>query len=315
MIGSITEHIGRTPLLHLQRISKSVDGNVLAKLEYLNPCGSKKDRVALHIIEAAEAQGILGKGQHIIELTSGNMGTGLALICQSRGYPFTAVMSKGNSPERATMMRALGASVVLVDQAPGGENGKVSGEDLALVEERTQALTLELDAFRIDQFQNEHNPISHYLGTGKEILEQSDLTIHGFCDFVGTGGTFQGCAQVFRSHDTDISCYVIEPKDAAVLAKHKSRHTSHLIQGGGYNMAQLPLLDRQLIDGFLQVTDEEVISAMKMLALKEGVFAGPSSGANLAGALQLLKGPLKGKNIVVIICDSGMKYMQSNIWT
>ncbi len=315
LITSIIEQIGNTPLLFLKNISRKLDGNIVAKLELLNPGWSKKDRVALHIMEEAEKRGLLQKCQHVIELTSGNLGTGLAMVCRSKGYPFTAVMSKGNSKERAVMMRAFGARVILVDQAPNGIEGKVSGDDLELVEQRTRELTEELQAFRVDQFVNEFNPGSHYLGTAKEILQQSDMPIYGFCDFVGSGGTFQGCASAFKAYDPNIQCHIIEPINASVLGGKMSTTGSHLIQGGGYAINDLPVLDKDLPDGFLQVTDEEVIHCMKMLALEEGVFAGPSSGANLAGAIQLLNGPMQGKTIVIIICDSGLKYVQSGLWT
>src|SRR3954467_3758928 len=159
VLGSIVDAIGRTPLVRLDRLTEQagVKGTILAKLEYLNPGFSKKDRAALGIIEEAERSGVLKPGQTVVELTSGNMGTGLAIICAVRGYPFVAVMSKGNSEERARMMRALGAEVILVDQLPGSVPGQVSGGDLALVDQTATTATEERGAFRADQFNRDGN--------------------------------------------------------------------------------------------------------------------------------------------------------------
>src|SRR3954467_4879230 len=151
MLPSAVEAIGRTPLVELSRLTRGLGGRILAKLEYMNPGFSKKDRIARQIIEEAEADGTLGPGQTVVELTSGNTGTGLAIVCAVKGHPFVAVMSRGNSSERSAMMRALGAEVVLVDQKPGAAAGHVSGDDLALVEQASAALTIERGAFRADQ--------------------------------------------------------------------------------------------------------------------------------------------------------------------
>lgn len=157
VISSIVEAIGNTPLLELVRMTRGLPGRILLKLDYLNPGFSKKDRAALGVIAEAERSGALRRGQAVVELTSGNMGTGLAIVCAVKGYPFIAVMSRGNSSERARMMRALGAEVVLVDQAPGSPPGQVSGADLDLVEVRAQQLARERGAFRADQFMRDGN--------------------------------------------------------------------------------------------------------------------------------------------------------------
>src|SRR5690348_943693 len=170
MLPSAVEAIGRTPLVELSRLTRGRGGRILAKLEYLNPGFSKKDRIARQIVEDAEADGSLRPGQTVVELTSGNTGTGLAIVCAVKGHPFVAVMSRGNSAERARMMRALGAEVVLVNQAPGSEAGQVSGEDLALVEQEAQRITQARAGFRADQFRHEGNFRAHYLHTGPEIL-------------------------------------------------------------------------------------------------------------------------------------------------
>ena len=311
---SIIQTIGETPLVELARINRNMDGRILAKLENLNPGYSKKDRIARQIIEDAEAAWELRPGQTVVELTSGNTGTGLAIVCAVRGYPFVAVMSKGNSSERARMMAALGAEVVLVDQAPGSIPGQVSGADLERVEQETERIVHERKAFRADQFTRQGNVRAHYLHTGPEILRQAQHRIHAFCDFVGTGGTFAGCSRALKEADPQTQCYVVEPVGAAVLAGEPSSRPNHRIQGGGYSMPALAFLNRELVDGYLQVSDDDAIRAARRLAKEEGIFAGFSSGANLAAALQLLAGRHRGQTITIIICDSGLKYLSTDLW-
>lgn len=315
MSVSVIETIGNTPLVELRNFSvRAGGGRILAKLENLNPGASKKDRVALQIIEDAERTGALQPGQTVVELTSGNTGTGLAIVCAAKKYPFVAIMSEGNSPERADMMRAFGAEVVLVPQAPGAAVGQVSGADLELVEAVARRIVRERNAFRADQFHNPANFRAHYLHTGREILRQSPYPIDLFCDFVGTGGTFAGCAAAFKEANPATHCYIVEPSGAAVLAGQTPSHPHHRIQGGGYARPHLDLLRPKQIDGFVQVTDEAAIAATHDLARTEGIFAGYSSGANLAAAVQLLQRETSGKTAVVIICDSGLKYMSTDLW-
>jgi cysteine synthase A len=317
-IESVIDAIGQTPLVNLSRLVYAIgdknQGRILAKLDYLNPGFSKKDRVAKQLIEDAEQSGSLSPGQTVIELTSGNTGTGLAIICAVKGYPFIAVMSEGNSVERQRMIASLGAEVVLVKQLPGSELGQVSGGDLELVEQKTQQLTRERNAFRADQFKLDGNFRAHYLHTGPEIIEQSQGKIDAFCDFVGSGGTFAGCAAAFKEHNHDIQCFVIEPENTAVLSGKKSANSNHRIQGGGYSKRELHGLDKKLIDGYLTASDQEAIDGARLLAKTEGIFAGFSSGANISAAINLLKGPFYGKTIVITINDSGLKYLSTELW-
>ncbi len=314
MYSSVIEAIGNTPLVELRRFAEQVDGRILAKLENLNPGASKKDRIALQIIQDAEQSGALHAGQTVVELTSGNTGTGLAIVCAVKGYPFMAVMSKGNSPERACMMSALGAEVVLVPQAQDSVVGQVSGDDLALVEEVTQRIVMERNAFRADQFRLASNFRAHYLHTGPEILAQSPYPIDVFCDFVGTGGTFAGCAAALKEANRSTRCYIVEPGGAAVLSGGDVNDPRHRIQGGGYALRHLDMIRPEHVDDFVQVTDDEAIACARDLARTEGIFAGYSSGANLAAAVQLLRGEMRGKTAVIVICDSGMKYMSTDLW-
>lgn len=303
VLGSVLEAIGATPVVELRRFH-SGEGRILAKLDYLNPGGSKKDRIALRMIEDAVELGDLRPGQTVVELTSGNTGTGLAIVCAVLGYPFVAVMSRGNSPERATMMRAFGADVVLVDQTPGSEHGHVSGDDLALVEEAAQRVTAERNAFRADQFHLAGNTRAHEDGTGQELWAQSGGAIDAFCEFVGTGGTLAGVSRALKANAPAIACYAVEPASP-----------DHRIQGGGYSMATLPLLDPTLVDGRITVTDDEAVEAARRLARTEGIFAGFSAGANVAAAERLLAGRHRGQTIAVVLADSGMKYLSTDLWS
>jgi cysteine synthase A len=249
-----------------------------------------------------------------VELTSGNTGTGLAIVCAVKGYPFVAVMSRGNSVERARMMSALGAEVVLVDQLPGSRPGQVSGGDLELVEREAKRIVSARNAFRADQFRLLSNVRAHYLNTGPEFIRQSGGRIDAFCDFAGTGGTFAGCAAALKEFNPAIQCFLVEPEGAAALAGEPVTYPGHRIQGGGYSMTDLPLLRPEHIDGYLKVSDSDAVRMARRLAREEGIFAGFSSGANVAAAFQLLESGFKGRTVAVVMCDSGLKYLSTDLW-
>jgi cysteine synthase A len=315
ILESVLGAIGDTPLVDLARLTGQAPGRILAKLEYLNPGYSKKDRIALGMIDQAEKDGSLIPGQTVVELTSGNTGTGLAIVCAVKGYPFVAVMSKGNSMERARMMNALGAEVVLVDQLPSSLPGQVSGGDLELVELAAQEITAEKNAFRADQFHLESHPRAHFLHTAQEIIRQTEGKFDAFCDFVGTAGSYAGCTAAFKEYNPKIKCFVVEPASSAVLSGDPVTNPNHRIQGGGYAMTDLPFINPEEVDGFIQVSDEEAIHISRELARKEGIFAGYSAGANVSAALSLLKGELGGATIVVLLSDSGLKYLSTDLWS
>lgn len=313
---SIIGAIGRTPSVWLDRMveARGLEGRILAKLDYLNPGFSKKDRAARGIIEAARADGSLAPGQTVVELTSGNMGTGLAIVCTVLGHPFVAVMSRGNSPERARMMTALGAEVVLVAQAPDSIPGEVSGVDLALVEDEAQRITANRGAFRANQFAHSGNKQAHFDTTGPELWADSDCSLTAFADFAGSGGTFGGTMAALRQRNSLLRGYVVEPTGAAALAGQPITQPGHPIQGGGYAMPDLSLLDSDLVHDYLTISGEDARETTRALAREEGIFAGFSAGANVAAALQLLAGPESGGRIGVIICDSGLKYLSTDLW-
>ncbi len=303
ILPSVIDAIGGTPLVELSRVRDelAIDGRILAKLDYLLPGFSKKDRAARAIIEGARAAGELKPGQTVVELTSGNMGTGLAIVCGVLGHPFVAVMSEGNSEERARMMRALGAEVVLVPQAEGGQPGQVSGEDLALVESAAQRITEERGAYRADQFERAGNPLAHETGTGPEIWEQSGGEVSVFCDFIGSGGTLAGTARYLGPKG--VRCYAVDPD-----------RPNHPIQGGGYSMPDLTHLQGVELAGSVTVSGRDARDAARMLAHHEGIFGGYSAGANLAAAIQLLTGLEQGGTVAIVICDSGLKYLSTDLW-
>lgn len=314
ILPSVIEAIGNTPIVELSRIRDDLglDGRLFAKLDYLLPGYSKKDRAARQVIEDARANGALQPGQCVVELTSGNMGTGLAIVCGILGHPFVAVMSAGNSVERARMMRALGAEVILVPQAPGGHPGQVSGDDLALVELAAQRITDARNAFRADQFSVASNPKAHETGTAPEIWDQTDGQITAFCDFMGSGGTLAGCAAFLRPRG--VRCYGVEPEGAEAVSAGDRTRPDHPIQGGGYMMADLAHLHDADIAGFMTVSGTEAREHARLLARREGVFGGFSAGANLAAAVKLLRGPEQGGNVAFVVCDSGLKYLSTDLW-
>lgn len=312
--ASILEAVGDTPIVDLARLTRGLSGRLLAKCEYLNPAGSKKDLIACYIIDDALEKGLLQPGQTVVEITSGNTGNGLAMVCAIKGHPFIAVMSKGNSPERVKISRAMGAEVVLVDQAPGSQPGKVSGADLHRVEEEAQKIVSERGAFLADQFNRESNFRAHYLYTGPDIWRKTGGKVDAFCDLVGTGGSFAGCAAALKERNPAIRCYVVEPRGMEVLAGCLVTCSRHTLQGAGYARTELKLIHREHIDGFLAVDDEEATDMTHRLAREEGIFGGYTAGANVAAGLRLLRGEFAGRTVVVSIPDSGMKYFSTGLW-
>ncbi|MGH2354210.1 MAG: PLP-dependent cysteine synthase family protein, partial [Chloroflexota bacterium] len=315
VVDSVLGAIGSTPLVALDRLEEGLPGRVVAKLEYYSPGGSVKDRVALAVVEAAEASGELRPGGTVVELTSGNMGTGLAVVCAVKGYRMIAVMSAGNSIERRRMLEALGAKVELVPQAGGPRPGQVSKEDLELVERRTQELAQELRAFRPNQFHNPQAAAAHERTTGREIWEQSGGRVGAFVASIGTGGTFVGVAQALKARNPQVRCYAAEPATAPFIAGGPAAvtNTSHKIQGTGYALVP-PLWQPELVDGYLTVTDDAAVGTARLLATREGIFGGFSGGANVAAALEVARTCPPGTLVATVICDTGLKYLSTDLY-
>ncbi len=312
---SVLGAIGATPLVALDRLSADLPGRVVVKLEYYSPGASVKDRVALAVIEAAERSGELRPGGTVVELTSGNMGIGLAVVCAVKGYRMVAVMSAGNSIERRRMVESLGACVELVPQAGVSRPGRVSKEDLDLVEQRTQELVAELGAYRPDQFHNPQAVLAHQETTGREIWEQTNGRVAAFVASVGTGGTFVGVSRALKGRNPAVRCYTAEPASAPFIGAGPCAvtDTSHKIQGTGY--ALMPTLwQPELVDGFLTVADAAAIDIARRLAAQEGIFGGFSGGANVAAALEVASTAAPGGLIATVICDSGLKYLSTDLF-
>ena len=313
VLDSILGAIGATPLVALDRLAEGLPGRVLAKIESANPGGSVKDRIALRMIEEAERDGCLCLGTPVVEVTSGNTGAGLAIVCAVRGYRLIAVMSEGNTHERRRMLRALGAEVELVPQAGGPRPGQVSREDLEAVEARAAELVERLGAFRPDQFGNAANTRAHELGTGCELWEQTGGRVDVWVASVGTGGTFVGVARALKARNPRVRCLAAEPATAPALAGGPITDTCHRLEGTGYARVP-PLWDPSLCDGFLTVTDAEAMATARRLATREGIFCGFSSGANVAAALQVAKAAEAGAVVVTLVTDTGLKYLSTDLF-
>ncbi|MBN2323253.1 MAG: cysteine synthase family protein [Spirochaetes bacterium] len=307
LVDSTIQLIENTPLVELKNIL-SGEGKLYAKAEFIQPGGSVKDRAALHIIKDAYESGKLEKGRLVVEMTSGNMGAGLAVVCNLFHNPFTAVMSEGNSPARVKMLEALGAGVVLVSQVDGTP-GRVTGKDIEAAIEKAVALAEEKDGFYVDQFNNLSSINAHYRGTGPEIWNDLDGDISAFVAAAGSGGTFVGTSKYLKERNSSIFCATVEPAGARVLAGYPITDPKHVIQGIGYGI-QLPHWEPELVDEYLSVTNEEAVRYRELLAHKEGLFVGFSAAANVCAAVKLVECGKIGAHpkVVTVLCDTGLKY-------
>lgn len=299
---TVTDLIGRTPLLELSNIEKvnNIDAKIIAKLEYFNPAGSAKDRVAKFMIDDAEERGILKKGSVIIEPTSGNTGIGLAAVAAARGYRIIITMPETMSIERRNLMKAYGAEVVLTDGAGGMTAAIAKAEELAK----------EIpDSFIPSQFSNPVNPLAHEKTTGVEIWEDTDGKVDIFVSGVGTGGTISGVGAYLKSKNPDVKIVAVEPESSPVISGGKAG--PHKIQGIGAGFIP-DTLDTDIYDEVITVSNEDSFEQGRAVVRNEGVLVGISSGAALWAAIQLAKRPEnKGKNIVVLFPDTGERYLSS----
>ena len=300
-----SELIGNTPLLEIANVEKKLglEARVLVKLEYLNPAGSVKDRVARSMIEDAEQRGILKKGSVIIEPTSGNTGIGLASIAASRGYRLILTMPETMSVERRNILKAYGAELMLTDGAKGMKGAIAKAEELA---EEIQ------DSFIAGQFVNPANPAVHRRTTGPEIWQDTNGEVDFFVAGVGTGGTLTGVGEYLKSMNPDVKIIAMEPADSPVLSEGKSG--AHKIQGIGAGFVP-EVLNTDIYDEIITVQNEDAFAASKLLAKEEGILTGISSGAALYAAIRLAKRPEnKGKTIVTLLPDSGDRYYSTPLF-
>lgn len=298
--------IGNTPLVEVVNIEKELglEATVLVKLEYFNPAGSVKDRIAKAMIEDAEAKGQLKAGSVIIEPTSGNTGIGLAAISAAKGYRIILTMPETMSVERRNILKAYGAELVLTDGAKGMKGAISKAEELA------QEIP---NSFIPGQFVNSSNPAAHKATTGPEIWKDTDGKIDIFIAGVGTGGTVTGVGEYLKGKNSDIKIVALEPEDSPVLSE--SRAGAHKIQGIGAGFVP-DVLNTKVYDEIFKASNQEAFETAKLLAKKEGISVGISSGAALFGAITLAKRPEnKGKVIVALLPDSGDRYYSTPLFT
>lgn len=299
----VTELIGQTPIVKLQKITPEGGAEIYTKLEFLNPGGSVKDRIALKMIEEAERQGKLKPGGTIVEPTSGNTGIGLAMVGAVKGYRVIVVMPEYASWERRQILAAFGAEVVLTP-AEQGTSGAVAWAR-KLVEENPHY-------FLPNQFENPVNPQAHRETTAQEILQQMGKDLHGVVVGVGTGGTITGIAEGLKPQLPEVKIIAVEPKSSALLSGGQAG--SHRIPGIGPDFIP-PILNRDLIDEVIPVRDEEAFAMTRRLAREEGILAGISSGAVVWAALQLAQRWGRGKKILALLADSGDRYFSTGVFS
>lgn len=304
IVPSALDLIGNTALVALDRVHPG-PGRILAKAEFLNPGGSVKDRAALEIIRAARADGRLADGAPVVEMTSGNMGAGLAVVCAALGHPLIVTMSAGNSAARARMLEGLGAQVVLVDQVDGAP-GQVTGADIAAAADVAAQIAQDRGGFYVDQF-NAAEGIAAHQRTGAEIWDQSGGVVDAWVASVGTGCTFLGVAQALKPRG--VACFAVEPEGSEPLSGRGITKARHLLQGTGYGVVP-PHWDAALVDGYLSVADREAEDWRTALAHREGLYLGYSAAANVCAVVKLIASGRLGEDPVVatVLCDTGLKY-------
>ncbi len=303
---SILDAIGNTPLVHLQRMGRDSPGRILAKVEFLNPSGSIKARSALGMIEAAERAGQLKPGSIVVEATSGNQGIGIAMVAAVKGYRSVVVMPENMSEERQKFMRAYGAEIRLV---PAGTN--IQEAIQSCLEEVRHMAAEDPRVWVADQFNNPANPEVHRRTTAQEILRQVDGPIDAFVAGVGTGGTLTGVGEVLKEHFPEVKIVAVEPAKAAILSGGPIEH--HMQQGIGDGLIP-SILNRDIIDEIVVVTDEDAMDTARRLAREEGLFVGVSSGANVWASLEIARRLGKDVTVVTVLPDGGDRYLSTGIF-
>ncbi len=300
---SILEAIGNTPLVRLNKVAADVSAEVLVKLEYYNPTGSYKDRMALAMIEEAEKEGLLKPGYTVVEYTGGSTGSSLAFVCAVKGYRTKIISSDAFSEEKIRTMRAFGAEVILVPS----KNGKVTPDLVPRMIEKAKEFAGQPNTYWTNQLYNKHQLKGHNK-TGKEILAQTGGgKLDAFVAGVGTAGCAMGVAQVLKAKNPGIKIFLVEPSESRIISEERTG--THHIEGiGGFVP---PLLQRDLYDEAIAVEEEAAKSMARRLARGEGIFAGTSSGANVVGALNVARRMGNGSRIVTVAVDTGLKYLST----
>ena len=298
---NITDLIGQTPIVKLNPNTDKNEAEIYLKLEFMNPGSSVKDRIALAMVEVAEKEGHLKPGDTIIEPTSGNTGIGLAMVGAAKGYKVVLTMPDTMSMERRNLLRAYGAKLVLTPGADGMKGAIAKAE----------ALQKEHDYFMPQQFENEANPEVHARTTGQEIVSQMKDGVDAFISGIGTGGTITGAGRVLKEHFNDVKLYAVEPTDSPVLSGGSP--SPHKIQGIGAGFVP-KVLDTELYDEVIQITNEEAFEASREAARTRGILGGISAGAAIAAAQKVAQKLGKGKKVLAIIPDNGERYLSTALY-
>ncbi len=298
--------IGKTPLALINKITRGLRSQIFIKLEYYNPTGSYKDRMALAMIEGAEKEGLLKPGDAIIEYTGGSTGSSLALVCAVKGYRLKIVTSDAFSEEKLNTMKAFGAELTVIPS----EKGKITPDLVKKMMAKAEELGKERNIYRTNQLYNKHS-LMGYNRLGEEILTQLDGKVDAFVASVGTAGCAMGVAEVLKAKNSQTKVFIVEPAESPVISKGSAG--THHIEGMGIGFIP-PLLRRELYDEVVTVTEQEAIEMARRLALEEGIFAGTSTGANVVAAVNVASNMDEGKHVVTVAVDTGLKYLSTELY-
>ena len=303
---NILDTIGNTPIVKLQKIVPEGSGEVYVKLEANNPTGSKKDRMALAMIEGAEKRGILKKGMSVVEYSGGSTGAGLALVCGIKGYRFRLITADVFGKEKIGLMKALGADLEIIES----DNGKITKELISKMINRASEISNEPDTFFTDQLNNS-DVIEGFVPLGDEIRQQLDKDVDAICDTIGTAGTLMGIAKSFKSVGSNCKIVALEPASSPILSK--GIRGAHNVEGVGLGFIPA-IYNSKYIDNVITIEESAARKTCKDLAIKEGIFCGTSSGMNVAGALQLSEELGPKSRVVAVACDTGLKYLSDGLF-
>ena len=303
---NILDTIGNTPIVKLQKIVPEGSGEVYVKLEANNPTGSKKDRMALAMIESAEKRGILKRGMSVVEYSGGSTGAGLALVCGIKGYRFRLITADVFGKEKIGLMKSLGADLEIIES----HNGKITKELINKMISRASEISNEPGTFFTDQLNNS-DVIEGFVPLGDEILQQLDKDVDAVCDTIGTAGTLMGIAKSFKSVGSNCKIIALEPASSPILSK--GIKGAHNVEGVGLGFIPA-IYNSKYVDNVITIEESTARKTCRDLAIREGIFCGTSSGMNVAGALQLSKDLGPKSRVVAVVCDTGLKYLSDGLF-